>query len=69
MGRSVTVLYSTVDFMNIVHLGYTKFLKQHKVIKSSTREMDTTKRHSNHGMCEYVARMKWYRFTANFFYK
>lgn len=46
-----TLLYIPVDFINTVHLGYTKFIKQHK-IKSCTRESDAIKRCCKHGVYE-----------------
>lgn len=43
MGRPRSFLYVTVDFINTVPSGYTKFVEQHE-IKSNTRENDATKR-------------------------
>lgn len=51
MWRSSISLYTTEDFINIIHLGYTKFIEKRK-IKLNTRESDIIKRHGKHEMYE-----------------
>lgn len=44
MWRPRSLLHATVGFIDTVHLGYTKFIKQPES-KSSARENDAVKRH------------------------
>lgn len=58
MRRPKILPYTTIDFINTVHLGYTKLIK-HK-IKSTTRENDAIKRHGKHKVYNAAARITWY---------
>lgn len=49
--KARTLVYTTVDFINSIHFGYTKFIRHHK-IESNTRENCTIERFSKHEMCD-----------------
>ena len=44
MQRPGTILHTIVDFINTLHLGYSKFIQRHG-IKLGIKENDATKRH------------------------